>query len=101
MLIKDPLLRITPEEALVHPYFIRNGFLAEKKTTKRSQNLSVIDEEVGKDLKPSRINDKFQDVKFNQITPLCGVSISVNDINDNDVNLDDSRSVSDEKKKKP
>lgn len=36
MLIKDPKDRITPEEALVHPYFIRNGFLSEKKQTKRS-----------------------------------------------------------------
>lgn len=29
MLIKDPLLRIKPEEALLHPYFIKTGMIKE------------------------------------------------------------------------
>ena len=29
MLTKDPLLRIKPEEALLHPYFIKTGMAKE------------------------------------------------------------------------
>ena len=31
MLTKDPLKRIKPEEALVHPYFVKTGMVSEQK----------------------------------------------------------------------
>jgi hypothetical protein len=42
MLIKDPLYRIKPEEALLHPYFVKTGMIKEpvKVTLKPVQQIS-------------------------------------------------------------
>lgn len=49
MLLKDPAKRVTPEQALQHPYFVKNGFLAEPATILpklKNTNLSVIAEDL-------------------------------------------------------
>ena len=51
MLKKDPAQRITPEQALQHPYFVKNGFIADTEPVyapkqKVNTNLSVIAEDL-------------------------------------------------------
>lgn len=60
--------------------------------------MSVVDEE----LHVEEIDKKKQlypEAKFSQVNPLNNKSISVNTINDNDVNLEESKSNGSEKKK--
>lgn len=85
MLIKDPKQRITPDNALKHPYFIKNGFHQEKKINKKrsTQSLSVIAEDEVQPQSPVKKHN-HPEVNFNQVNPIDAVSIKVDDIIDNE-----------------
>lgn len=114
MLLKDPAKRCTPEQALQHPYFVKNGFLAEPATVipkLKNTNLSVIAEDLssedGKRLSNNSTRTPFKTKKLTidtdlaqrqnpqhvpaKLEPVNRKSISVNEMND-EGNLEDSKS---------
>lgn len=55
MLDKDPLKRITPEQALKHEYFVKTGHV-EHTGKKQSRKISIVSTNSGEDITNNKLN---------------------------------------------